>query len=319
MIRALAALTLLTSAAPVAAEVPFLDWPVDCTLGETCFIEDYPDTVPGEGALDHACGPKTRDGHNGTDIALMSFAQLEAGITVRAAAPGIVAAMRDGMEDRPVSPANAAEIKGRECGNAVRITHETGFETLYCHLKRGSVRVTTGMPVEAGTPLGQIGMSGESNFPHLHLTLLRDGSAVDPFAPDAATCANASAPLWIDTPGYDRAGLFTAGFSDRSPTLDGVATGSARVTRVPPDAALVLYGFAFHVEDGDLIALVVEGPGGPLFSQDVPIADGQTRLFRAFGRAAPPQGWAPGDYRGTVTLSRDGRVLARRFADVTVD
>ena len=74
----------ITSAAPTAAEVPFLALPLDCTLGETCFIEDYVDADPTFAQHDYTCGLKSRDGHQGTDIALLSENEIDRGVTVRA-------------------------------------------------------------------------------------------------------------------------------------------------------------------------------------------------------------------------------------------
>ena len=65
--------------------------------------------------------------------------------------------------------------RDRNCGNGVVIRHADGWETQYCHLRRGSVQVAEGDRVEAGEPLGLVGMSGEANFPHVHLSVRRDG------------------------------------------------------------------------------------------------------------------------------------------------
>ena len=54
-----AALTALFMApaimAPAAAGAFDLALPVDCRLGETCFIQHYPDHDPGPAAQDFAC------------------------------------------------------------------------------------------------------------------------------------------------------------------------------------------------------------------------------------------------------------------------
>ena len=89
MIRSLIAI-FITSATPAVADVSFLAMPLDCILGETCVIEDYPDIDPTGGASDYRCGLKTRDGHSGTDFALLSFEQMDEGIRVIAAADGRV-------------------------------------------------------------------------------------------------------------------------------------------------------------------------------------------------------------------------------------
>jgi hypothetical protein len=40
---------LFSVAAPAAAEMPTLSLPVNCALGQTCYVEDYVDTDPGSG------------------------------------------------------------------------------------------------------------------------------------------------------------------------------------------------------------------------------------------------------------------------------
>ena len=88
MIRRLCA-CLLGSASLAAAEPFSLDFPVDCTLGETCYIQQYVDHDPGPGARDFTCQGLSYDGHKGTDIALPTLAAMAQGVRVRAAAPGI--------------------------------------------------------------------------------------------------------------------------------------------------------------------------------------------------------------------------------------
>ncbi|GGO61568.1 Peptidase family M23 [Roseovarius pacificus] len=311
---------LLSAAAPAVAEMPRLSLPIDCALGETCYVEDYVDTDPGSGQRDYACGLKSRDGHRGTDIVLLSFEAMDQGVRVLAAAPGIVAATRDGVTDVAVTPDNRAGIEGRECGNAVRIDHGDGWQTLYCHMKQGSIAVEKGQKVQSGDILGLVGLSGLTNVPHVHLGVLKDGQIVDPFQPQATdTCGMASGGgMWRDAPGYDRAGLFTAGFSTAVPGFDAVKSGAARVRETAPDQALVLYGHAFYAKPGDVLTLSAAGPKGEIFRQEITLENPQAQLFRAFGRHAPEDGWPQGDYRGYVRLTRDGRVIAVRHADIAV-
>ncbi|KRS16591.1 M23 family metallopeptidase [Roseovarius indicus] len=307
-------------AAPSFAGPPQLSLPIDCTLGQTCVIEDYPDNDPGPGQRDYTCGLKTRDGHRGTDILLPSFDDMQRGVSVLAAAPGRVAAKRDGMADVPVTNATRETIRGRECGNAVRIDHGDGWQTLYCHMKKGSLRVRKGQAVSAGDPLGLVGLSGLTNVPHVHLTVLKDGNVVDPFLPDAtAKCGTAPGKgLWASAPAYTPTGLFTAAFSNGVPEFEDVQSGAARVTQTTPDQPLVLYGHAFHAEPGDTLTLTASGPEGEIFTETIPLDDPQKQLFRAFGRRSPDGGWPPGAYRGYVTLKRGDTLIAVRHADITV-
>ncbi|SIS58262.1 Peptidase family M23 [Roseivivax lentus] len=322
MRRALLALFALTSAAPTAAEVsfsgaPFLHWPVACTLGETCVIEDYVDADPGPGQSDYACGIKSRDGHRGTDIALPSEAAMQAGVAVLAAAPGTVAAIRDGVPDRRLD--DPSDVAGQECGNAVRISHETGHETLYCHLANRTLLVRPGDQVEAGTPIGRIGMSGQTNFPHLHFSVLKEGDVIDPFAPTPATTCETDRPgLWIDPPAYQRAGLFTAGFSRGVPDFADVQSGAARVAVLALDDPLVAYANSFHAEAGDVLRFAVTGPDGPVFAHSVLLQAPQAQTFRAYGKRAPAAGWPEGVYTATIRLERGERLIAVRHAYVTL-
>ncbi|MET4102473.1 hypothetical protein ABIE58_001907 [Roseovarius sp. MBR-78] len=322
---AAAALALaLCAATAAAAEPPRLGLPLDCEYGSSCVIEDYVDADPGPGQRDYACGLKSRDDHRGVDFMLLDFAAMERGVAVLAAAPGVVAATRDGMADTPVTDQTRAEIRGRECGNAVRVDHGDGWQTLYCHMKRGSLVVRQGDRVARGDRLGTVGLSGLTNAPHLHLGLLHEGRIVDPFNPEGhATCDPApGAALWDTALPYTLTGLFTAGFATAMPDLASVQSGRARATTARPDAPLILYGHVFHAEPGDRLTLMAQGPGGgpdgEIFRRSLTLDAPKAQLFRAFGRKAPEGGWPAGDYRGYVRLWRGKTLVATRHADITV-
>jgi len=315
-----AAFVILAAATTAAADAPRLALPIDCILGQTCYIEDYVDTDPGPGQRDYMCGLKSRDDHRGTDFMLPSFEAMQSGVDVLAAAPGTVAATRDGMADTPVTGATREAIRGRECGNAVRVDHGGGWQTLYCHLKRGSIRVRQGDEVETGDMLAEVGLSGLTNAPHVHLGVLKDGEIVDPFHPDdVAQCGQQTdGGLWQTPPGYTRAGLFTAGFSTAVPAFGAVRSGAARVHETGADQPLVLYGHVFYAQPGDRLTLTAQGPEGEIFRHDITLDDPKTQLFRAFGRKAPAAGWPAGAYRGYVRLMRGDTLIAARHADITV-
>jgi murein DD-endopeptidase MepM/ murein hydrolase activator NlpD len=65
-------------------------------------------------------------------------------------------------------------------GNAVQIDHGSAVTTIYGHMMWGSLMVTSGMRVVAGTPLGLEGSTGTSTGCHLHFEVRVDGIAVDP-------------------------------------------------------------------------------------------------------------------------------------------
>jgi len=181
------------AAYPLAAQDLQFSQPIDCTLGADCFIEDYVDINPFEkNSQDHRCGLNTRDGHTGTDFALIDFASVEQGVDVLAAAPGHVFRLRHSMPDdrlqRGVTSQNA-------CGNAVILAHADGYQTTYCHLKRGSINVSIGDSVERGQPIGKVGLSGRTSHPHVHFSVKKNGTQLDPFRPEANDqCATEPSP-----------------------------------------------------------------------------------------------------------------------------
>ncbi len=63
-------------------------------------------------------------------------------------------------------------------GNKIVIRHQDGTETWYCHLSRMTQRSGE---VETGEVIGQVGSTGNSTGPHLHLEVHPDGG--DPVNP----------------------------------------------------------------------------------------------------------------------------------------
>ncbi|MGR3503132.1 M23 family metallopeptidase [Pseudaestuariivita sp.] len=318
-LRGLTALALICAASTGAAQTPSehtitLTWPVECVPGETCFVEDYMDRDPAPGAYqDFACGLNARDGHRGTDIALFDWTS---DVAVVAAAPGRVAATRDGMVDDWRMP---GVTDSNACGNAVRIAHADGYQTLYCHLKEGSLAVEDGQTVEAGDELGLIGVSGMTTHPHLHFALLQNGDLVDPYDPlGEARCDASAETLWESAPPYDQTILRLAGFATSVPDYDALRSGSARLETASPGDPLVVYVEAGYAEHGDVVTIRAEGPEGEIFSHSRVMKSPRVSQLPAFGKRAPEGGWPVGDYTGQITLTRQGRIVANRWAHVTV-
>ncbi|MBL9050772.1 MAG: M23 family metallopeptidase [Tabrizicola sp.] len=309
MIRTAACFS-LALALPAGAFELFL--PVDCTLGDTCYIQNYSDHDPGPAASDFTCGPLSYDGHDGTDFALPTRAAMEAGVAVLAAAPGKVLRLRDGVPDF------AAATPNQECGNGLVIDHGEGWETQYCHLKQGSLLIKPGDEVVAGTPLGQIGQSGQADFPHLHLTVRQNGRKVDPFAPDAPACGAPGEDLWADDLLTEPGGLLDIGITTAVPEFDAIKSGLASpdLSRTAP--ALVLWVRTFGQRSGDELLLTLSGPEGAVISEAIPLEKTQAMAFRAIGRKLKTEGWPPGIYTGTASLLRFGQELDRLQISVTV-
>jgi len=311
---------LLFCATPAVAQEISLDFPVDCTLGDTCYLQNYVDHDPSNDASDFMCGDLTYDTHKGTDFGLPSLAAMNAGVNVLAAAPGTVRGVRNNMRDVLYTPDLDAEINGRDCGNGLVITHENGWETQYCHLKEGSVAVQTGQSVQAGTILGEIGLSGRTQFPHLHLSVRQNGRVVDPFDPDGdINCGTPSdSTLWAAPIATPQGGLLAVGFSDNVPEFAAVKAGTAAAEALSAMAPIVVWGLAFGAQPDDIMRITIDGPDGAVFNTDVTLNRTQALVMRAGGRRAPDTGWPAGHYDGYVAHIRDGVVLGERLVQIAL-
>lgn len=310
MIRGL----LLTLALATPAGAFELAWPVACTLGKTCYVQHYVDHDPGPGQRDFTCGSLSYDGHDGTDIGLPNRAAMAAGVAVLAASPGKVRGVRDGIADfEPPVP-------DKECGNGVLVEDGAGWQTQYCHMKQGSVAVRAGDSVLAGQKLGLVGQSGAADFPHLHLTVRHNGSPVDPFAPDQATCGPPSGPgLWAKPLLYQPGGFLAAGFSAEVPQFDAIKAGLATPNLPRTAPALVLWAEVYGGQAGDELEFSIAGPeGGTLLTTTARLERMQDQLFRAVGSKLHAD-LAPGSYAGSVRLTRKGVEVDRIATTVTVD
>jgi murein DD-endopeptidase MepM/ murein hydrolase activator NlpD len=319
MLRALllaASLAALPVAGSAAAE-PSLSLPLVCTPGETCWIANYADNDPGPSFHDYHCGALGYDGHDGTDFALRDERAMKEGVAVVAAAPGTVRGLRDGMNDVGLRGASKEEIAGRECGNGVVLTHDDGWETQYCHMLKGSVAVRQGERVERGQKLGLVGLSGNTEFPHLHLTVRHGRKAIDPFLGETpyGACQISASSLWEpDTRAalaYRPIAIYNVGFSGTSPDADLIRRGD----RSPPArdaAALILWADMFGIDQGDRIVLRIVAPDGTVVLDHATTIDRRSiRRFAFGGKRTPPGTWPAGTYRGEVVVQRNGAETRR--------
>jgi hypothetical protein len=317
------ALTAPAALAQAPAAAPRLGFPLACQIGRTCEVQHYMDRDPGPGRIDYHCGQRTEPQHNAIDIRLLDLAQMRRGVDVLAAAAGRVVAVRDGVAD---NLAGAPLPTTEQCGNRVGIAHGGGWITDYCHLERGTLKVKMGETVRAGQPIGQVGMSGGTEFPHLHMSLQHGDTFVDPFAPAPGpnpSCGMA-APLWTPAAlrqlGYKAGAVLVAGLSGQRVDTRILDNGS----EAPFSASaplLVLYTRLIGLEAGDRIELTLTGPKGEVIAHGrlAPLPSYRDQSDPSLAHARPVGGWAHGTYGGLVKVWRGGKVVIEtRVAPVSI-
>jgi len=173
--------------APAGSDVLQLVMPIEGVMNQDWVIVNYQDHDAGAPDVDYTGSGWLYSSHNGTDISLKNFAQMDAGVDIYAAADGVVVSTVDGNFDR-----NGCGPSGGPCGtpaNDVKIQHANGQQTWYTHLKKDSVIVAAGDVVKRGQKIAQCGSSGNSSDAHLHFAVLNppygtsvsSGDLVDPF------------------------------------------------------------------------------------------------------------------------------------------
>ena len=287
------------------------DLPAQCRLGDDCWVVNYVDVDPGAAATDFQCRSRTYEGHDGVDLAVCDRAVMAQGVPVVAAAPGTVRRVRDGMPDHGLSDAASHNAPAsRECGNGVVIEHDKGWETQYCHLQQGSLRVAAEQSVGRGQQLGLIGLSGKTEFPHVHFTVRHRGTVTDPFTgrPQSAGCGVKGASLWRDpSVAYEDVALYHAGFAEAVPQVEAVRDGVLGPATLSADAdAVVLWIDIFGVQAGDWLKFRLLAPDGrTLLDREDRLDKTQGRYFAYAGIRRQGSRWPAGTYRGEVTLRRE--------------
>ncbi len=291
--------------------------PVACEIGRTCFIQHYVDHIRDSGIGDYRCGTMTYDGHDGTDIRVPTTAAMKVGVDVVAAADGRVLRTRDGMEDVSITGRGRESVENVECGNGAVIDHGNGWQSQYCHMAKGSLSVKSGDALKAGDKIGQVGLSGATEFPHLHFTLRKDGKVIDPFAPGPPTksCESRSASsLWEETVkpqlAYQAGSVLNKGFAPGPVKMEAIEAGSAE-QNIPTTAspALVAYVRAIGLRGGDVQTLTLfDSDGKPVAQNKAPPLDRDKAQWMMFSGVKQPEGgFKAGLYRAIYRVERDGK------------
>jgi len=304
-----------------------LDLPVQCKIGTDCFVQQFPDVQPGPERKDPFCGLATYEGHDGTDVRVVSMRDIERNVPVFAMADGTVFRTRDGVEDRLIQSKQEAEaIRRMGCGNAVVINHEDGYRTRYCHLRKGSVTVRSGDKVTRGQQIGAIGASGLVEFPHVEFALTKDEKPLDPttgqslqagclsdqtkaasfFSPDAVAALGKGEPQVIGI------GVTGETLEHRQLPQNG---GPPAATSASP----IRLGWAWviNMDQGDQLQVRLTGPDGVVVADQTskPMNVHKADYSVVSGKRGAP---APGEYEVYAAVIRDGKPVVEKTERVTV-
>ncbi|WP_026310287.1 M23 family metallopeptidase [Neomegalonema perideroedes] len=311
MLRRLAFAALLC--APLPAQALELSLPVDCALGRDCFIQHLVDRIPGPGVQDFACGAASYEGHEGVDIRVPALTDLKRGVTIRAAAEGRVVRAMDSQLDHMLEDGQA--LFAANCGNGVTLEHGEGWITQYCHMVLGSVQVRVGDVVQRGQPLGNMGVSGATSFPHLHFAVKKGELVADPFK---GACGGSG--LWRGDSGLagwtPRPEILNWGLAGAPPTLQAVKTDPAAL---PPPAGgrdfIFIWAQVLGARPGDELRASLRDPSGKIAADEPYRVDSGSGVFFLRLGVEPKDGgyeiWPPGGYEGSLRLLREGRELLR--------
>jgi murein DD-endopeptidase MepM/ murein hydrolase activator NlpD len=314
----IALLAILVPVYAGAAEAPRLMVPAACTLGQDCWIVNHVDMNPAvEIAEDYTCGTRSYDGHEGTDFGLPDMAAMARGVSVLAAAGGTVLRVRDGMDDRQPSPEeiDAMLHENKGCGNGILVDHGQGWQTIYCHLKKGSISVQPQQKVTPGQKIAEIGQSGAAEFPHLHFGLFHQNRTVDPFSGAFAEdgCGVSQGALWMDglRLDYEPMAVFAHGFAGGVPDFNALREKIESPDTLPPQLpALTFWAGMYGLRVGDIIQMDIIAPDGAVFAtRSITQDTDRARQFYYVGkRASEPL--AQGSWRGVVTVKRPIRTTS---------
>jgi hypothetical protein len=99
------------------------------------------------------------------------------GRSIKAPCTGRIVRLHDGRPDMFVPEVDPNVMEGNyvalRCGE---------YDVMMAHMKRGSIRVRVGENVAVGTIIGQVGNSGQSSEPHLHINAQTPGTDAAPFS-----------------------------------------------------------------------------------------------------------------------------------------
>lgn len=302
-----------------AAHAMELEVPVACEIGVECFIQNYADADASDNWSDYKCGFLSYEKHKGTDFRLPNYVKMREGVYVIAAASGTVKGVRDGMEDVDFNEIAAEKIKNKECGNGVVVDHGHGWETQYCHMMKNSLLVKSGDKVTSGQKLGKIGLSGQTEFPHLHLSVRYGGKEIDPFTglKLESGCGEMKNPAWskkaLAQMPYAPTALLNMGIIAKEPEPEKARDGDYENEEIAANSDMIIvWADVMGTFKDDVIVIEITGPEEISRKLENKVEKNQAVRFQYSGLKRTGENWPLGEYKANITLIRDGQDIFTR-------
>jgi hypothetical protein len=182
-------------------------------------------------------------------------------------------------------------------------------------MAKDSILVKPGDTVRAGQVIGTVGMSGLTEYPHLHFIVRREGKVIDPFGISLipGACDNHTESEWTDDArvrlAYSPRAVLNFGFATEAVTNDMIEVDAVSQRKpTTKSEALVVYVRTIGLKTGDDQSLTLRDPDGRIIAEKGPVAvtqnQAQTILF--IGKKRSTESWLGGVYSATYIVGRNG-------------
>jgi murein DD-endopeptidase MepM/ murein hydrolase activator NlpD len=167
-----------------------------------------------------------------------------------------------------------------------------------------------------------IGLSGMTEYPHLHFTVRHRGKIADPFASGAPSGAcSGGEVLWESAArehlAYRERAILNTGFAAGAVTMEAIEEEKIeRISSADDTGAIVAFVRSIGLKSGDKQSLQLRAPSGRVIAgnQAQPLDRNKAQSMLFAGKKRPSSGWDRGIYKATYLVERaDQVVLQQQF------
>ena len=201
-----------------------------------------------------------------------------------------------------------------------------GWRTLYGHLKRESLMVQKGDTVTSGQKLGDIGLSGLTQFPHVHFQVQYLGQTTDPFTglQRFSLCEDTENNLWSEDAFeqviYQSGFLLDYGVNDQPPvSYRDIESGEFNQGTNDDSENLFTWVRFIGLPAGSQVTLSITSPDGETVKSKTfdKLKTSKAQNFYYMGIPNPVD--QPGSWQAEVILKRPSQPKSRQVFSYTVD